>query len=107
MARQADGKLLVGGNLRAFANLPEGRVQWRNLIRVNADGTLDTAYRPQPSRPVGALVINSDGSAFVGNAPGPSYVGGSRANDVFKLDATTGALIPAFINSAEYRGRFL
>jgi uncharacterized delta-60 repeat protein len=62
---QSDGKLIAGGY---FTNV-NGTAR-SNLARLNADGTLDTAYNPNPSGTNGgdvrALALQSNGSLLVG-----------------------------------------
>ena len=66
---QADGKIVLGG---AFTTLqPNGAAATttRNYIaRVNADGTLDTAYNPAASATVNALVLQADGLIVAGGS---------------------------------------
>jgi uncharacterized delta-60 repeat protein len=54
-----DGKVLVGGS---------GSLAGRaNLIRLNADGTLDTSFTlAEPNGPVNALALQDDGKVLVG-----------------------------------------
>ena len=60
---QSDGKILIGG---AFSNLATGG--GTNLIRVNANGTLDSTFRPNPDLQVNFVRMLSDGRMFVGGA---------------------------------------
>ena len=39
-------KILVGGSFTTLDGLP-----WRNLGRLNADGSLDTSFNPNPDSP--------------------------------------------------------
>ena len=58
---QADGKILVGGD---FSRL---NGQTRHYIgRLNADGTLDTAFNPGTDSNVIALALQADGKILVG-----------------------------------------
>lgn len=59
-AQQADGKLLLGGQLSSV-----GGGQGRNLARLNVDGTLDTSFNPQPNGDVSGLVVQNDGKILV------------------------------------------
>lgn len=67
-----DGKVLVGGS-----GSLGGR---KNLIRLNADGTLDTTFTlPEPDGPVNALALQDDGKVLVGGEftnLGQAYVPG-------------------------------
>ncbi len=61
--RQSNGKILIGG---AFTNLAAGGGS--NLIRINADGTHDVAFRPSPDLQVNFMKLLPDGRMFVGGA---------------------------------------
>ncbi len=68
IALQPDGKILLGG---IFGNLqPNGAVTTTNrsrIARVNADGTLDTAFNPNPSgNQVSCMLVQPDGKILVG-----------------------------------------
>ena len=67
IAVQADGKVLLGG---AFTTLqPNGLVEpipRKRLARVNADGTLDTGFYPNPDKPVFCVVVQPDGRVLLG-----------------------------------------
>ncbi len=69
LALQTDGKILVGGTLVT----PGGT---KTLVRVNADGSLDTSFVVAPSSvfgAVGKIVIDSSGQILAaGNFPGVS-----------------------------------
>ena len=64
---QSDGKILIGG---AFTTLqPNGATLTtarQGIARLNADGTLDTAYNPEPSGSVVCIAVQSDGKAVIG-----------------------------------------
>lgn len=59
-ARQADGKVIIGGNFWFAGGVPR-----QNLARINPDGSLDRFWAPSASGPVYALAI-SDTDIFVG-----------------------------------------
>ncbi len=67
LAIQGDGKILVGGS---FSNVTPARASTStaraNLLRLNADGTLDTAFDPSPNAAVAALFVQSDNKILVG-----------------------------------------
>ena len=68
IALQPDGKILLGG---VFGNLqPNGAVTTTNrsrIARVNADGTLDTAFNPNPSgNQVSCILVQPDGKILIG-----------------------------------------
>ncbi|MEI6620599.1 MAG: fibronectin type III domain-containing protein [Actinomycetes bacterium] len=64
IARQADGKLLVGGSFTQFNGMARSR-----LIRLNSDGTLDTSFTQTGSGIIGdvyAVAVQGDGKIVVG-----------------------------------------
>ena len=71
------GKILVGGS-----GSLGGR---KNLIRLNADGSLDTTFTlPEPDGPVNALALQDDGKVLVGGEYtnlGQAYVPGPMAQE--------------------------
>jgi hypothetical protein len=76
---QGDGKIVVGGDFYLSGDLPRF-----NIARVNADGTLDTAWNPNVNGPVFALAISSS-DIFVGGAF--STAGGVSRTNLAKFDA--------------------
>ncbi len=63
MAVQSDGKILVGGS---FTNLG-GQVR-TNFGRLNANGTLDSTFKPGLSGYVNSIVLQADGKILVGGS---------------------------------------
>jgi uncharacterized delta-60 repeat protein len=65
----ADAKVLIGGTFSTVqpngATTTSGR---NNVARVNFDGTLDTAFDPNPNAAVNAVVSYPDGSVLIGGA---------------------------------------
>jgi uncharacterized delta-60 repeat protein/prepilin-type N-terminal cleavage/methylation domain-containing protein len=62
MAVQADGKVVIGGDLTAVAGETRSRV-----ARLNIDGTLDTSFQgPSLGGTVTALAVQADGKILVG-----------------------------------------
>ncbi len=62
LAVQPDGKVLVGGSFSQVG----GRSQ-RGLVRLNADGTLDTSFAdPQINSLVRAIAVQGDGKIVIG-----------------------------------------
>ena len=65
---QPDGKILVGGAFTAFQ--PNGAAQpvqdCNNLARLNADGTVDGSFRPEPNGQVLAICLQPDGKILIG-----------------------------------------
>ena len=57
------GQIILGGT---FTNVKSTDVR-RNLVRFNADGTLDTSFNPAPDGPVHAILVRKDtGQIIVG-----------------------------------------
>jgi hypothetical protein len=63
----ADGTMLLGGD---FASLqPNGAPfpqQRSRIARVNADGTLDTAFNPKANNAVHSIAVQADGRVLIG-----------------------------------------
>ncbi len=75
---QADGKIIIGGLFTAF-EVDDGEKDdddldtetdddtgRKYLARLNADGTLDNTYRPEPNGQVRTLLFRTDGKLMVG-----------------------------------------
>src|SRR6476661_3838911 len=95
LARQPDGKVLVGGNFSSYngnAAAPD------RLLRLNADGSLDNTFNAGGSGfdgGVNALALQPDGKVLVGGLF-TSYNGNAAAPDgVLRLNAD-GSLDPTF-----------
>lgn len=68
---QSDGKIIVGGAFTLFADAGAAGLSSRNrLVRLNADGTLDTAFATNTGTgfngTVRAIALQSDGKIVVG-----------------------------------------
>lgn len=63
LARQSDGKILVGG---FFAKV--NSTNRANLARLNPDGTLDTSFAPNPGGAVHCIALQADGKILVGGS---------------------------------------
>jgi uncharacterized delta-60 repeat protein len=66
IAEQADGKILLGGSFETYNGIEKNR-----LVRVNADGSMDTTFNQtflasSGSASVDALAIQPDGKIIVG-----------------------------------------
>ena len=80
LALQSDGKILLGGG---FTTL-NGQAR-TNIGRLNADGSLDTAFNPgTPGNPF-SLVMQPDGRILVGG--GFTALGGQTRNQIGRLNA--------------------
>jgi uncharacterized delta-60 repeat protein len=86
---QADGKIIVGGNFNSFNGSPRGRI-----ARLNADGSLDTAFNPGTGfnsivrsisiQPDGKIIVGGDFNSFNGTPRGRIV----RLNADGSIDAT-------------------
>lgn len=92
VALQPDGKVLLGGSFSSFtpngATAPTGR---QFFARLNADGTLDTAFNPSLNARVSTIVVQSDakivlGGTFTSILPHGATAGVTR-NYVARLNA--------------------
>ena len=77
---QPDGKIIMGGGFTNVAGV--GR---RNLARLNADGSLDNTFAPEPSSSVYLVEIQPNGKVLVGggftNIAGQNRKGFARLNN--------------------------
>ena len=80
LALQADGKILVGGE---FTTL--GGQSRTNVGRLNADGTLDSAFNPGANKSVSSLALQPDGKILVGGDF--TTLGGQTRNYLGRLNA--------------------
>lgn len=97
---QADGRILVGGTFLSFDpddNDDTATVSRSYLARLNADGSLDTAFQPGTNGSVYSLTLQSDGKLLIAgeftslqgtgqSAETRAYFGRLNANGT--LDAT-------------------
>ena len=77
---QPDGKFLISGNFTSFNGTIRNRV-----ARLNADGTLDTAFNPNINGFVEELVLQPDGKIVIGGVF--SLVGTTARNGVARLNS--------------------
>jgi uncharacterized delta-60 repeat protein len=93
---QGDGKLLLAGNFATVAGV--GR---RYLARLNADGSLDATFAPQPTAVVRSLELQADGRIVVGgdfaNIAGTAHPGVARLTADGSIDPT---FVPGAPNAA-------
>lgn len=73
LARQADGRILVGGY---FSTMNGANIA--NLARLNADGSLDASFQPQPNASVRAIIVQPDQRILIGGVF-TSVAGAGRA----------------------------
>ena len=84
IAVQPDGKILIAGVFSTVLGVPRN-----NIARLNADGTLDTAFDPNANNNVYSIAVQKDGKILVGGAF--TNIGGQTRNRIARLDAVTGA----------------
>ena len=60
-AVQPDGKLILAGKFTSVLGVARN-----NLTRLNADGTLDTTFNPNPNGDVNAVTVQPDGKILLG-----------------------------------------
>ena len=92
---QPDGRVLLGGS---FTN-PAGTTG-SHLVRIAADGTLDTSFSPAPNADVSAITLQPDGKILV--AGSFSAIAGVTRNFIARLNAN-GTLDTAFDPNASAR----
>lgn len=80
VARQADGKVIVGGDFYLAGGWPR-----QNLARFNVDGTPDQTWLPNPDGPVTAIAIQGTDIFVAGRF---ERIGGQARNFLAKLSAT-------------------
>jgi uncharacterized delta-60 repeat protein len=67
VAVQTDGKVLLGGLFNTLQPDGAATATTRNHVaRVNADGTLDTAFDPNPNDYVFSIAVQADGKVVLG-----------------------------------------
>ena len=81
---QPDGKILIGGIFTSVLGVARS-----NIARLNADGTLDTAFNPNANATVHSIAVQADGKILVGGDF--TSIGGQTRNFIARLDATTGS----------------
>ena len=87
-AVQADGKILVGGS---FKTLNGNR--YRNIVRLNADNSIDSTFNVSTNGTVLAVAVQPDGKILIGG--GFTNVNGTTRIRVARLNAD-GSLDPTF-----------
>lgn len=88
LAAQSDNKLVVGGSFSG-GNFPS----WN--VRLNADGTVDSAFSSFPNGAVNAIAIQTDGKIVLGGAF--TSVNGAARNRIARLNSD-GSLDNTFLN---------
>jgi uncharacterized delta-60 repeat protein len=90
LALQPDGKLVLGGQFTSLS--PNGgAATTRNYIaRLNADGSVDTAFNPNPNNVVYALALQPDGKLLLGGfftSLSPNGGAATTRNHIVRLNA--------------------
>lgn len=85
---QPDGKILVGGTFTSI-----GGVTRNYIARLNANGTLDTAFNPNANGGVRAITLQTDGKILVGGDF--TNIGGAARTYLARLNAD-GTVDPSF-----------
>jgi uncharacterized delta-60 repeat protein len=88
IAVQTDGKILIGGNFTTLSPNGGGAVARNHIARLNADGTLDTAFDPNADGIVQSIAVQADGKILACGFF--TSIGGATRNRIARLDATTG-----------------
>lgn len=89
---QRDRKILIGGDFTTVSPNGGPAVTRNHLARLNPDGTLDTAFDPNPNGAVYAIALQDDCRILVGGQfNGINSIGGQTRNYIARLDSTTGA----------------
>ena len=86
VAVQADGKLVVGGSFTAYNGDPAAP---DNLLRLNADGTLDASFNAGGAgvnNSVSAVAVQPDGKVLIGGLFN-TYNGSRVADNLLRLNA--------------------
>jgi uncharacterized delta-60 repeat protein len=61
VAVQADGRVVIGGSFSSVNGTPRNRI-----ARLNANGSLDESFNPNPDGPVNCLAVRRDGKVLLG-----------------------------------------
>jgi uncharacterized delta-60 repeat protein/uncharacterized repeat protein (TIGR01451 family) len=91
IAVQADGKVLAGGAFTHFNSKAQN-----SLVRLNADGSLDTTFTPALKDSVSAILISTSGKILIAGAKPAT---GSRLTSVLRLNSN-GTIDTSFIDAS-------
>lgn len=110
VAAQPDGKVLVGGYFDSFSGFP-----YSGLIRLNNDGTVDTAFNPAALNPgvfsdVDVTIIAADSSnralVFVDDTLWRFSADGSSVSALTQFDGYVERIVPLNTGKILVSGRF-
>ncbi|QBB69066.1 hypothetical protein ELE36_00980 [Pseudolysobacter antarcticus] len=90
LAIQPDGKILLGGNFTSLSPNGTGAIVRKYIARLNADGSLDTAFNPNANDDVYALALQPDGKLVLGGlftSLSPNGAGAVTRNSIARLNA--------------------
>lgn len=96
-AAQPGGGIIVGGSFLKANQQPRG-----NLLRLNADGTLDSSWNPSANKDVQALAVDSNGDVYAGGLF--SSMSGQARGGIAKLSGTGTGAVDANWNPAANNG---
>ena len=85
---QTDGKVLIGGEFTTLAPNGGPTVTRNYLARLNANGTIDSAFNPNANNFVISLAVQPDGAVLAGGTF--TSIGGQTRSSMARLDAATG-----------------
>jgi uncharacterized delta-60 repeat protein len=100
---QPDGKILLGGAFTTLAPNGAAPVTRNHIARLNADGTLDTAFNPNANGPLYAIAVQPDGKILLGGlftTLSPNGGGAVTRNRIARLNPD-GTLDTAFDPNAD------
>lgn len=82
IARQSDGKIIIGGTFISYNGTARS-----NIARLNSDGSIDTGFNPAsgPSSTVCSIAIQTDGKIVIGGSF--STYNGTVRNKLARLNA--------------------
>ena len=87
IAVQENGQILLGGYFTTLAPNGSAPVARNRIARLNADGTLDTAFDPNANGRVYSIAVQADGKILVGGAfTGEFSIGGETRNHIARLN---------------------
>jgi uncharacterized delta-60 repeat protein len=90
---QPDGKILIAGSFTTLSPNGGAAITRNRIARLNADGTIDSAFDPNANATVSAIVLQPDGKILLG---GPfTTIGGQTRNRIARVNSD-GTLDPSF-----------
>jgi uncharacterized delta-60 repeat protein len=95
-AVQPDGKVIIAGNFTSLLGVPRN-----NLARLNADGTLDMGFNPDPNGGVTTVAVQADGRILCGGSF--SHLGVRQSYGLARIQAD-GTVDPTFNPNSSLSG---